>query len=83
MITPTKYMDLDLSVVRVSSIILKQFGKNSILGYGELFESIVSKVGEDVKHVFVPALDFLYLLGKIDYHLQTDSIELLGEERLK
>lgn len=77
MITPTKYMDLDLSVVRVSSLIIKQFEKNQILGYSELFEYLVGKVGEDIKHVFVPALDFLYLLGRIEYHLQTDSIEFL------
>lgn len=78
MITPTKYMDLDLSVVRVSSLIIKLFEKNKILGYSELFECLVSKVGEDVKHVFVQTLDFLYLIGMIEYHLQTDSIEFVG-----
>lgn len=80
MITPTKYMDLDLSVVRVSSLIIKQFEKNKILGYSELFEYLVGKVGEDIRHVFVPALDFLYLLGMIDYHLQTDAIEFLEKD---
>jgi len=78
MITPTKYMDLDLSVVRVASMLIKLFEKNKILGYGELFECLASRAGEDVKHAFVPALDFLYLLGMIEYHLQTDSIEFVG-----
>lgn len=78
MITPTKYMDLDLSVVRVSSLIIKLFEKNKILGYSELCGCLVSKVGEDVKHVFVQTLDFLYLTGMIEYHLQTDSIEFVG-----
>lgn len=79
MITPTKYMDLDLSVVRVSSIIIKLFKKNRVMEYGEVLEYLISKIGEDVKHVFVPALDFLYLLGMIEYHLQTDSLEFTGK----
>jgi len=79
MIAPIKYMDLDLSVVRVSSIIIKLFEKNRIMEYSEVLEHLVGKVGEEVKHVFVPALDFLYLLGMIDYHLQTDSLEFLAK----
>lgn len=77
MITPTKYMDLDLSVVRVSSLIIKLFEKSKVLEYGEVLEYLVGRAGEDVKHVFVQALDFLYLLGMIEYHLQTDSIEFI------
>lgn len=79
MITPTKYMDLDLSVVRVSSLIIKLFEKSEILEYSEVLEYLVGKAGEDVKHVFVPALGFLYLLGMIEYHLQTDSLEFTGK----
>lgn len=79
MITPTKYMDLDLSVIRVSSVIIKLFGKNRVMEYGEVLEYLVGKIGEDVKHIFVPTLDFLYLLGMIKYHLQTDSLEFIAK----
>jgi len=71
-------MDLDLSVVRVSALIIKLLEKNKVLSYSEILERLVDMAGEDVKHVFVPALDFLYLLGKVEYHLQTDSIEFIG-----
>ncbi len=79
MITPTKYMDLDLSVVRVSSMLIKLFENNRVMEYSEVLQYLVGKIGEDVKHVFVPSLDFLYLLGMIEYHLQTDSLEFIGK----
>ncbi len=78
MITPVKYMDLDLSVVRVSALIIKLLQRNRVLEYGEILEYLTGRIGDDVKHVFVPSLDFLYLLGMITYHLQTDSIEFIG-----
>mgnify|MGYP001605077382 CR=1 FL=1 len=78
MITPTKYMDLDLSIVRVASLIIKMFEQSKILEYREVLDYLIGKAGDDVKHVFVPALDFLYLLGIVEYHLHTDSIEFIG-----
>ena len=79
MITPTKYMDLDLSVVRVTSLLIKLLTKNRVLKYGEVLEYLETKAGNDAKHVFIPALDFLFLLGMIEYHLQTDSIEFVSQ----
>lgn len=71
-------MDLDFSVVRISSLVIKLFEKNKVLEYSEVLEYLVDRIGEDVRHVFVPTLDFLFLVGMIDYHLQTDSIEFIG-----
>lgn len=70
-------MDLDLSVLRISSLIIAFLKKNKIMEYNELLNDLSDKVGEDVKHVFIPALDFLYLIGKVEYHLASDSLELL------
>jgi hypothetical protein len=78
MIIPTKYTDLDLSIVRVSSLIVKLFEKNKVLSYDEVFQCLIDKVGEDVKHVYLSSLGFLYLLGMIEYHLKNDSIEFIG-----
>lgn len=77
MLTPTKYMDLDLSVLRISSLIVKLLKKNRVIEYSELLNFLSDKAGEDVKHVFIPALDFLYLIGKVEYHLTSDSLEFL------
>ena len=70
-------MNLDLSVLRISSLIVKLLKKNNVIGYSELLNYLSDKLGEDIKHVFIPAIDFLYLIGKIEYHLTSDSIEFL------
>lgn len=70
-------MDLDLSVLRISSLMVKLLKKNNLVGYSELLNYLSDKIGEDIKYVFIPALDFLYLIGKIEYHLTSDSIEFL------
>lgn len=80
MLTPTKHMNLDLSVVGITAILLKMFKKNRIMTLDEILGYVSDKAGSDVKHVFVLALDFLYLLGMIEYHLSTDSIEFLAPE---
>ena len=66
-----------MSLIRITSLILKQLNKQRILSYDELLKYLIQKEGEDIRYVFLPALSFLYLLGKIEYHLKTDSIEVI------
>jgi hypothetical protein len=84
MLTPTKYMDLDLSVIRISSIILKLLKQNRTMGYTEIINYLMGilsdKNQQDIKQIFIPALNFLYLTGKIEYHVTLDSIELLEQQ---
>ena len=77
MLTPTKYMDLDLSVLRISSLMVKLLKRNKVMEYSELLNYLSDKIGEDVKHVFIASLDFLYLIGKVEYYLISDSLEFL------
>lgn len=34
-------------------------------------------MGEDADVTFVPAVHLLFLLGRVDYHPQTDSLEYM------
>ena len=77
MIIPDRFMDLDHSVLRVSSIILKEMNKKKILGYEELMKYLLNKTGDKTRFIFLPSLNFLFLLGKIEYYIKTDSIELI------
>ncbi len=45
MITPTKYMNLDYSLLNVSAILVKEFSKQSIISYDELLQITVRKIG--------------------------------------
>ena len=75
MIYPDEIMDLDSSVIRISSIILKKMNKDRIVKYPELLNYLIKKEGENVRFVFLPCIIFLYSFGKIEYHIKTDSLE--------
>lgn len=76
MITPEKYMNLNLSVVNIGGIILKSLSRCPIQKFDDLENMVVNIQGEDAKYVFNQALSFLFLLGKIDYQSSSDAITL-------
>ncbi len=75
MLTPKKHLDLDASLLRVSSIMLKELDKKGIVPFEQLRSLVVRRVGTNGDLVFLPALDFLYLLGRVEYHEKNDTLE--------
>ncbi len=76
MITAHKYLNLDLSVINVSALIIAKLKKNNLLKFNELLSLIVAAQGEKVREVFPYALNFLFLVGKISYILELDTFKL-------
>lgn len=68
MITPDKYFDLKNSVINVSATIIKALQKINVLTYDELEMEIHKTLGEDSRNIFPYALNFLFLLNKIEYN---------------
>lgn len=77
MIKPSKYMNLDLSVINIGGMILKSLSTCPIQKYDELEDYVVSLYGDSAKEVFLNSLSFLYLLGKINYRSKADAIQLI------
>ena len=75
MLTPKKYLNLDVSVLRVSSIMLRELKRRGVIEFERLRLLVVKRVGVDGELVFLPALNFLFLLGRVEYHLKNDTIE--------
>jgi ABC-3C biological conflict system middle component len=75
MLTPRKHLDLDTSVLRVSSLMLREMQKRGVWEFDKLRTFVLRRVGPDGELAFLPALDLLYLLGRADYHLKNDTIE--------
>ena len=77
MLRPTKHSHPDRTVINLSVVLLARL-KNRRLddyyGLQKYAKKIVS--GGDV--LFLPALNFLYLMGLIEYRSKTDSVEYLG-----
>lgn len=80
MLIPTKHMNLRLSVIKVSSLILKILIKDTIVKYDKLLNTLIRRLGEDVIYVITPALSFLYLQGVIEYNQKNDTFIFVKKE---
>ena len=77
MLKPTKHSDPDRTVLAVSTLLLARLAKRRIETFDGLRDFVIKKVdGGDL--LFLPAINFLFLVGVIDYHPKTDSFEFLS-----
>ncbi len=77
MLRPSKHAHPDRTVINVSLLLLARVKKLRLDDYGELRKYAKKEViGGDV--LFLPALNFLFLLGMIDYRPKTDAVEYVG-----
>lgn len=74
MIRPVKYLDLSASVLNVAAFILRELRQSGALPLGELNEVVTTRLGEATRFSFSPALNFLFLLGKLNYDQDADVI---------
>ena len=75
MLTPRKHLNLDVSVIRIAAIMLRELKKRSVVEMERLRTVVIRRVGPDGELSFLPALNFMFLVGKVEYHLQNDTLE--------
>ena len=78
MLTPKKHLDLDVSVLRISALILNELRRRSSVELEKLRAYVLRRAGNDAELTFLPALSLLFLLGKVEYHIQNDTVEYLA-----
>ena len=77
MLRPTKHSHPDRTVISVALMLLVRLRARRLEDYGQLKVYAKKAVsGGDV--LCLPALNFLFLLGLIDYHPKTDAVEYVG-----
>ncbi|MFP1807274.1 ABC-three component system middle component 8 [Lonsdalea quercina] len=77
MLRPTKHSHPDRTVINVSLLLLARLKTRRIDDYDALRKFAKrSVIGGDV--LFLPALNFLYLMGLIEYRPKTDALEYVG-----
>ena len=81
MIRPAKHLDLNTCVLRAASILLSKLQKVRVCTYADLRDSL-NVLGEDADITFGHAIHLLFLLGRLDYHPQTDSLEYMQPENV-
>ncbi len=77
MLRPTKHSHPDRTVINVSLLLLARLKARRVDEFDVLRKFAKKSVmGGDV--LFLPALNFLYLMGVIEYHPKTDAVEYMG-----
>ncbi|AOI32995.1 hypothetical protein BFQ28_24440 (plasmid) [Citrobacter freundii] len=74
MLRPTKHSHPDRTVINVSLLLLSRLKDRRVDEY-DVLRKFAKKhvVGGDV--LFLPALNFLYLMGLVEYRPKTDAVE--------
>ena len=77
MLRPTKHSHPDRTVINVALLLLVRIKTRRLDEYDRLRKYAKKAViGGDV--LFLPALNFLFVLGLIDYRPKTDAFEYVG-----
>jgi hypothetical protein len=77
MLRPTKHSHPDRTVINVALLLLTRLRARRFDDYSGLKKyAKKSLVGGDV--LFLPALNFLYVMGLIEYRSKIDSVEYVG-----
>jgi uncharacterized membrane protein len=74
---PTKHSHPDKTTLALAVIIIKRLKKVRIEQYDKLLE-FLEKKNSSAKSLFLSSMNFLYLMGLINYHKKTDSFEYVG-----
>jgi hypothetical protein len=78
MIRAQKHLKLDVCVLRIAALMLAHLRRKRIEAFASLHDLVVNELGGDAAIQFQPALNLLYLLGKVQYHEHHDRIEYIG-----
>lgn len=75
MIKLDRHSNPKFSLINISSIILSELNAFYSIQYDTLMQKVINILGEEAKVNFPYALNFLYLLGKLNYEQNTDSFK--------
>jgi hypothetical protein len=81
MLRPSKHSHPDQTVVNVAVLLLGKLKMERVAEYDGLRKYLRRRV-RGSEFLFLPALNFLYLLGLVEYRPKTDTIEYLGPNEI-
>ncbi len=73
MIKPNKHTLPDKTIIHAATAILPYMRKNSVISFDGLKQYLLEK-SPGCEALFIPTLEFLFLLGRIDYLSKNDAI---------
>jgi hypothetical protein len=76
LLLPTKHSHPDKTIIAIATIILQRLKKVRLEQYDDLLDYLQNK-NKNGEYLFLSAINFLYLLGLVEYHKKTDSFEYI------
>lgn len=77
MLRPSKHAHPDRTVINVAILLLARLRTRRHEAYDDL-KAFARKAVKGGDVLFLPSINFLFLLGLVDYHAKTDAIEYVG-----
>jgi len=77
MLNPCKHNDLSFTVLNIAGLMIEILQQNRILTYDDLHSVLTHQTSESVNEVYHYALSFLYLVGKLEYIPEIDTLRML------
>jgi hypothetical protein len=78
LLQPNKNADPDLTIMAASTFILNRLKKSKFESYSDLHDALTKK-NRKIVSLLQLSLEFLFLLGLIEYHEKNDLIEYKGK----
>jgi len=78
LLEPNKNSHPDLTVLAVSSFLLKRVKSKKVESYSDLYEALKKKNNKAISLLDL-SLEFLFILGLVEYHDKNDLIEYVGQ----
>lgn len=83
MIRPQKHLNLNICVLRISALLLGHLRRQRVENFTTLLDTTKAAVGSDAEILFLPAVNLLFLLGRLTYHTHTDMFEYVEPSDVK
>lgn len=77
LLKPNKNADPDLTIMATSALLLKELKKNQFEKITDL-RLLLMEHNKNTVALLEPSLEFLFILGLVEYHPKNDLIEYTG-----
>ena len=75
MLQARKHLNPDTCTLRVMALALGELLRRRTVRFDDLRDFVMRRAGPDAELAFLPAIEVLFLLGRVEYREKTDSFE--------
>lgn len=78
MLRARKHLDPNTCTLRVMALILFELTRRRSVPFEDIRKLVIRIAGDDAALSLVPAIEVIFLLGRVQYHEKTDTFEYIS-----